>query len=100
MEIQYGHYIRVRYHGPTDTRGSRLSATWEGWPSEGSNPVKRYLPYMSDRDAMAREVAEMFCAWLSDGGFDLTYTADRVTIAGASAADWALIVSTQAQPRA
>jgi hypothetical protein len=70
--IEYGHFVRIRYLGPTNYRGSRLSVSWEGWPSEGSKIVRKAMDYNSDRDQMARDAAEMFCNWLSAGEHGLS----------------------------
>lgn len=94
MQFTRTHYIRIRYHGPTNTRDSRLSATWEGWATDDSRPVRRYFAYTYDREDMARQVADMFCAWLSEGVAG-TYVPDSASLADAGPTDWSLHVKTR-----
>jgi len=99
-EVKSAHFIRIRYHGPTDYRGSSLVASWEGWPSEGSRTVRKTIAYTSVREVMAQLVAEAFCEWLSEGYRNddepLTFTPDEITLAGMNSTDWALLVHTTA----
>ncbi len=99
-EVKSAHFIRIRYHGPTSFKGSRLSLSWEGWPSEGSTAVRRWMDYTPDRDTMATLAAEAFCNWLSEGYQNddepLTFTPDEITLAGMNSTDWALLVHTTA----
>jgi hypothetical protein len=95
-DVHSAHFVRIRYLGPTDTRGSRLSLSWEGWPSDNSRPVRRAMDYTADRDQMARDAAKLFCDWLTAGDTGLTYGPRRITLAPMDGRDWALLVETQA----
>lgn len=92
------HYIRIRYHGPTNYKPSRLSVTWDGWPSDGNGAmVRKALAYTSDREAMARDAARMFTDWLSAGDTGLTFSAKRITLGAMTGPEWALLVETEAR---
>jgi hypothetical protein len=101
-DIQSAHYVRVRYCGPGDRRGSRFAVTWEGWPTEGK-PQRRFIPYTSDRDAMCTTVARMFCDWLSEMPGDdeplHTFEPKRVTYGSLDGDTWALLIETERKPR-
>ncbi len=98
LPVHFAHFVRIKYLGPTNYRPSRLSVIWEGWPSEGSPIVRKSLAYTSDRDEMARQAAQLFCDWLSQGWGDGTeerrYIADRITLASMNGDEWALMVHT------
>ncbi len=98
-DIQNAHFIRLRYHGPTNTRGARISATWEGWPSDDHKPVRRWLPYEPPYD-MAETAAAAFCDWLSSGRTGLAFSPRLVTLAAMPGAEWALCVQTEARATA
>ena len=98
LDVQHAHFVRIRYHGPTNSRGSCLSASWEGWPSDDGRKVRRTFAYTSDSDAMARQAADMFCAWLNSGDLKLTFSADQIILAGMTGDDWALLIHTKAEP--
>lgn len=93
--MKYAHFIRVRYHGPSNTRGSRFSATWEGWPSDDGATVRRYLKTepgnSNSRELAAQEAAELFVAWLSAGAGDKRRVAEVIT-AEMPGRDWAVLV--------
>ena len=60
----YQNIIRLRYLG-----NNRYSASWMGWPSEGSKRVnKRINPsdYGLSTDKVALEAAKLFIAWLDN----------------------------------
>ena len=61
----YQNIIRLRYLG-----NNRYSASWMGWPSEGSKRVnKRISPsgYGLSTDIVALEAAKLFVSWLDKG---------------------------------
>ena len=49
--------IRTKYHGPTDTRGSRIVATAEGGPK----PHRATVPYDHGSDNPHRDAAVALC---------------------------------------
>ena len=55
--------IVTKYHGPTDTRGARISAT-----SAGGVRIYRPLDYAVDADANHREAARQLCVKLGWSG--------------------------------
>lgn len=100
--IHHAHFIRLRYHGPTRTRGARWSATWEGWPTDDGRPVRRFMPYTKRTDA-AQQAAFAFVNWLNtgpDGGNPAgdrhsLCQIDRVTIASMGGSELAVLVKTR-----
>ncbi len=95
--VHHAHFIRIRFHGPTNTRGARWVASWAGWPSDDSRPVRKTFSFdygAEGYDPLARDVAAAFCAWLSDGSDD-AFTADRITLADMGGSDLALLVHTE-----
>ena len=61
----YQNIIRLRYLG-----NNRYSASWMGWPSEGSKRVNKRLSgntYVMSTDGAALEAANLFVAWLDQG---------------------------------
>jgi hypothetical protein len=92
-QLGHAHHVALKYHGPTNTKGARVSATWQGWHREDSKPVRRWFAYdYANRDQVARDAAEAFCTWLNDGD-------NRFQITGATLADngsdgWSLHVKT------
>lgn len=102
LAVQTAHFVRIRYLGATNTKPSRYSVSWEGWPSDGAKTVRRFMPYTSERDDMAREAAKMFCAWLSEMPGDedpLQFIATGLTLAGMDDGAWALLVKTTTDGR-
>jgi hypothetical protein len=65
IEVRNAHGLTLRYHGSTNTRGSRYSVTWAGW-NDGASVVRRYIAYDTDTHALAQKAAELFLAWLND----------------------------------
>jgi hypothetical protein len=101
--IETAHFVRIRYHGATNYKPSRLSASWEGWPTQGAKIVRRFMPYTSERDDMARTAAQLFTDWLSamPGDDDpLRYSPAQLTLASMGNDGWALLVKTHVTPRA
>jgi hypothetical protein len=96
-DLHSAHFIKIKYHGPTDTRGSRLSATWEGWPSDDGRPVRKSIAYTANRAEMAQKVGDLFAQWLTDGNTGLRFDIKRLTIAVMDGANWALLVETEAR---
>ncbi len=94
MTLTHAHHIKLKYHGPTNTRGSRVSATWAGWPTDDNRPVRRFFEYDSigDRDSIAMQAAEAFVAWLDDGEGRMTLAAACLADAGSDG--WSLHVKT------
>lgn len=94
MEIQNGHFIRLKFHGPTNTRGARYTATWEGWPSDDGRPVRKSFPYdYRERDAV-QQASEAFLEWLNAGSPIGPRRIDRITSAAMSESETAVIVHT------
>lgn len=99
--IHHAHFIRLRYHGPTHTRGARWSATWEGW-TDDDRPVRRFIPYTERTDA-AQQAAFAFVNWLNTGPVGENPAGDRislchvgrVTVALMGGDDWAILVETK-----
>lgn len=59
-EVHHAHFIRIRYHGPTNTRGARWVASWAGWPSDDSRPVRKTFSFdygAGNYEPLARDVA-------------------------------------------
>lgn len=105
MEHIYGNHIRLRYCGPTNTKPSRWLATWQGWPSEGGRPVKRYISAdQHDDQADAAEVAaKAFAAWLdsgSDGHGNMRREPASITMAAVSPDEYSVIVKLREITRA
>lgn len=101
--IETAHFVRIQYHGATNTKPSRYSVSWEGWPTEGAKTVRRFMPYTSERDDMANAAAQLFCAWLSKMPGDddpLQFRATALTLANMGNAAWALLVKTTTERRA
>lgn len=98
-DVQHAHFIRLRYHGPTYHRGARISATWEGWPSDGGKPVRVWIS-QAEPAAMAAEAVRLFCEWLSSDGTGLEFSPALVVMSSMSSTDWAVLVRTEAKPRA
>ena len=62
MTPTYQNIIRLKYLG-----NNRYSASWMGWPSEGSKRVNKRLSasnYSMSTDGAALEAAKLFVAWL------------------------------------
>ena len=103
IAIQTAHFVRIQYHGATNTKPSRYSMSWEGWPTQGAETVRKFMSYTSDRDEMAREVAATFCNWLSamPGDEDpLQFRITALTLASMGNGAWALLVKTTTDGRA
>jgi hypothetical protein len=103
LEVKTAHFVKIAYHGATNTKPSRYIASWEGWPSQGGT-VRKTISYTSERDDMARDVAQLFTAWLSDMPGDekddpsrLIFTAKELTLASMGDGAWALLVKTEAK---
>jgi hypothetical protein len=100
--IETAHFVLIRYHGATDYKPSRLSVSWEGWPTQGAKTVRKAMPYTSERDDMARDAAKLFTDWLSDMPGDedpLRYSPAALTLASMGNGEWALLVKTHVTPR-
>lgn len=72
------HAVRVRFAGPTYTKGARWVATWEGWP-DASRPVRRVIPFdHAGGVAHFEAVAQAYVEWLNRGPADYPGDRDRV----------------------
>lgn len=103
LPVATAHFVRIQYCGPTNTKPSRYSVSWEGWPTQGAKTVRKSMPYTSERDDMARDAAQLFCDWLSKMPGDddpLQFRATALTLAGMGDGAWALLVKTTTDGRA
>ena len=103
ISVQSGHFVRIQYHGATSTKPSRYSASWEGWPTQGAKTVRKYIPYTSEREDMARDAAKAFCDWLSTMPGDddpLQFRVTALNLASMGDGAWALLVKTTTDGRA
>lgn len=100
--VNTAHFVKVAYHGATNTKPSRFSASWEGWPTHGAKRVHKFIPYTSDREEMARTAGKLFCDWLSDMPGDdpadpnrLIHTVKELSLASMGNSEFALLVKTE-----
>lgn len=99
IPVENAHFVQIKYLGPTNYRPSRYSISWEGWPSEGSNTVRRNMSYVSDRAEMANNAAAAFVEWLTDGNTGLAYTVQHITLAQMPGPSYACLIKTKAEPK-
>ena len=97
-EVLQGHFVRIKYHSPTDRTPARAVASWTGWPSDNGRTVSKRLADYDNAKAMAAQAAQLYCDWLSEGTFDHTVTS--ATLASMGPDQWALIVKTKVSEKA
>lgn len=93
--VDYGHYVRVRWHGPTERRAARFVASWQGWATDDHRPVRRTIPYTTDREAMARIIANAFVGWLNGADHGQELIPDRLALGSVGNDEWALLIHTR-----
>ena len=71
MNISFGHTVTIKYLGATDCRGSRIKASWEGWPSDDSKVVSRTIGRDYSTDDYTEWAANAFLEWLNGGDWSL-----------------------------
>lgn len=102
MEVDFAHYIRVRYLPVTNTSPARYVVTWSGWPAYNGPAVRRRL--IADDFETIRETAEaaagLFVDWLNASGLPaVRLRVGRVIVGAAFGADWAVLVQTEEEPQ-